>query len=173
MSVVYDAKTQRKGKRVGWMAVGGETMLISLNLVREHSEYKETSVEGAAVEDGKPQETAQGGLGSVEPIDIMVWGSASAGIHIIEVETLSFVGPRWAECRMQNHWVQTGRLGDWGNSRWGASRSVPVPPPPTRWGLGERRRDLKLETRAPRHGCSGRLLLAAGRWASVQHWADW
>lgn len=50
---------------------------------------------------GSPKKQAQGGLGSVEPNDIMVWGSASAGIHNIEVETLSFVGPRWAECRMQ------------------------------------------------------------------------
>lgn len=51
-------KTQRKGKRVGWMAVGEETMLISLNLVRE---YKETSGRGGvAVEDGKSQETGPG-----------------------------------------------------------------------------------------------------------------
>lgn len=57
---------------------------------------------------GSPKKQAQGGLGSVEPKDIMVWvvwGSASAGIHNIEVETLSSVGPRWAEGRMQNQWL--------------------------------------------------------------------
>jgi hypothetical protein len=57
--------------------------------------------EGVPVENARSQENSQGGLGSVEPNDIMVWGSASAGIHIIEVETLSSVGPRRAECRMQ------------------------------------------------------------------------
>lgn len=49
---------------------------------------------------GKSQETTQGGLVSVEPNDIMVWGSASAGIHNIEVETLYSVGP--ALGRMQD-----------------------------------------------------------------------
>ena len=69
-------------------------MLISLNLVREYSEYKETSGRGGwQSRMGSPKKRAQGGLGSVEPNDIMVWGSASAGIHIIEVETLPFVGP--------------------------------------------------------------------------------
>lgn len=48
---------------------------------------------------GSPKKQAQGGLGSVEPNDIMVWGSASAGIHNIEVETLSFVGPALGRMR--------------------------------------------------------------------------